>query len=154
MGLAYNDMLTGVKNRNAFMKDQEALAVNNSVCYIMMDINGLKLVNDTLGHHYGDDLIRRAALLIQKAFSELGVCYRVGGDEFVVICQNADEAAVKHAIAQMDTQIKAENAAGSKISIACGYAFGGSGIDNVTALFAAADENMYRDKKGSAFARQ
>lgn len=56
---------------------QENLAVNETVCYIVLDVNGLKKVNDTLGHHYGDDLICRASRVVKEVFSSLGTCYRM-----------------------------------------------------------------------------
>ena len=56
MSMAYSDSLTDIKNRNAFVKEQEELQVDETVCYVIMDINGLKLVN-ALGHHYGEELI-------------------------------------------------------------------------------------------------
>lgn len=88
--LAYTDILTELKNRNAFILDQYERLVEESTCCIVMDVNKLKWVNDTLGHNYGDELIRRCAKIIDESFANLGICYRVGGDEFVVVCQNAD----------------------------------------------------------------
>ncbi|MBR5705734.1 MAG: diguanylate cyclase, partial [Deltaproteobacteria bacterium] len=50
-----------------------------------IDVNGLKTVNDSLGHDAGDELIRGAADCISAAFGQTGKCYRTGGDEFVVL---------------------------------------------------------------------
>ena len=82
------DPLTGVASRYAYAKalndiTKGGLAVNTVVFSI--DINGLKKTNDTFGHSAGDELICAAAESISSVFSEHGVCYRTGGDEFVVL---------------------------------------------------------------------
>lgn len=146
--IAYTDMLTDIKNRNAFINEQYGSTVNKTTCCIVMDINKLKWVNDTLGHNYGDQLIRRSAKVIYDSFSDIGVCYRIGGDEFAVICQNSDEYDVKNTIKKMKNLISAANSDSEpQISLSCGYAFGGNGITNFTDLFNAADKEMYADKK-------
>lgn len=83
--LAYVDAMTCMGNRTAFMRDQEAISSRRKVGYIMMDINNLKLVNDNYGHHEGDRLITDAAECIRDTFERIGKCYRIGGDEFVVM---------------------------------------------------------------------
>lgn len=82
------DPLTGISNRYAYAQalkdiDKEKLAKNTVVFSI--DINSLKKINDTLGHSAGDELICAAADLISTVFMEYGICYRTGGDEFVVL---------------------------------------------------------------------
>ena len=82
------DPLTGISNRYAYAQalkdiDKEELAKNTVVFSI--DINSLKKINDTLGHSAGDELICAAADLISTVFMEYGICYRTGGDEFVVL---------------------------------------------------------------------
>ena len=120
-----------------------------------MDINGLKRVNDTRGHHYGDKLIRRAAEAVKEAFSPIGSCYRIGGDEFAVICQNISENLLKETINNMLDKIEAENAnTDQPLSLAYGYAFGGEGNDNAASLVAAADIAMYLNKKESLSSRR
>ncbi len=146
--MAYTDLLTDMNNRNAYDRDRQDLRADEGTCCVMLDINGLKHVNDTFGHHCGDNLIRRCARVIRDSFSSVGDCYRIGGDEFTVICKNIDEAAVKNAVAEMERRIAAANTDSEpEIGLACGYAFGGNGIDTVTALFAAADKAMYHDKE-------
>ena len=148
--LSYTDVLTGVKNRNAFMEYQKTLRIDGQVCLVVADVNGLKQINDLFGHRLGDEIICRAAQALQEAFSSLGVCYRIGGDEFAVICEHADEEAVKAALAGMKLENgKETDAALPRISLACGYAFGGGGIDTPQALFDAADKAMYRDKNSA-----
>ena len=152
--MAYTDMLTGLHNRNAFVGAQDTLTVDTASSYIVMDINHFKWINDTFGHHFGDELIGYIARLVKDAFGSIGTCYRIGGDEFVVICQGADEAAVQQAIAALQQRIRDENAyPQAHLSVACGYAFGQE-QDTANSLFAAADEAMYQDKRRRADDRE
>ena len=152
--MAYTDMLTGLHNRNAFVGAQDTLTVDTASSYIVMDINHFKWINDTFGHHFGDELIGYIARLVKDAFGSIGTCYRIGGDEFVVICQGADEAAVQQAIAALHQRIRDENAyPQAHLSVACGYAFGQE-QDTANSLFAAADEAMYQDKRRRADDRE
>ena len=153
--MAYTDSLTSIENRNAFIKMENEIKIDGNTSFIIMDINGLKRVNDTRGHHYGDKLIRRAAEAVKEAFSPIGSCYRIGGDEFAVICQNISENLLKETINNMLDKIEAENAnTDQPLSLAYGYAFGGEGNDNAASLFAAADIAMYLNKKESLSSRR
>lgn len=92
--LSYKDMLTDVMNRHAFIRDVKAMEENQSknVGIIFVDVNGLKQTNDQFGHEKGDEIIKRAAGLLTDHFGKRSV-YRVGGDEFVAICQAVNEEA-------------------------------------------------------------
>lgn len=85
---AYNDELTGLYNRRAYEDDlrsyREKIPEDDYV-YVSFDVNGLKGVNDNLGHEAGDELIRGAADCLTKAFGSYGKVYRTGGDEFQAI---------------------------------------------------------------------
>ncbi|MBQ0165647.1 MAG: GGDEF domain-containing protein [Treponema sp.] len=85
---AENDSLTGLKNRFSYSNYIQSLKdhpENRDFAILLLDLNGLKNVNDTLGHSYGDELIQGAAWCIEKAFHKNGLCFRTGGDEFVVL---------------------------------------------------------------------
>lgn len=93
--ISYTDGLTGLGNRRGY--DQEIFKIydsEQSLSYIivMMDVNGLKTVNDTLGHDAGDEMLRGAAECIRRAFSKTGNVYRTGGDEFAAIlyCESSE----------------------------------------------------------------
>ena len=88
--ISITDDMTGFFNRRAYEEDCTKILENNSVSkitIIMMDVNGLKTVNDTLGHMAGDELIIGAAKCIQTAMGEFGKVYRTGGDEFVALLE-------------------------------------------------------------------
>lgn len=86
--MGMTDMLTGLGNRNAYnetVDKYEKELIPDELAIIYMDVNELKTINDTLGHHAGDELICGAAECIRKVFSFVGGCFRTGGDEFVVV---------------------------------------------------------------------
>lgn len=129
--LAYTDGLTGVGNTTAFREKLDSLElvkVNyDSIGIVQLDINNLKVVNDTLGHSTGDDLIKVGARVIKESFGTIGEVYRIGGDEFAVIVtcdhapQRCDEAAAK-----FETILEEYNSnpkARFKLQIAYGIAF-------------------------------
>jgi diguanylate cyclase (GGDEF)-like protein len=95
--LATTDDLTGLSNRRGFIAlAQQALAmcrrVKQSACLSFFDLDGLKAVNDRLGHAAGDELIRRFANVLVHAFRDSDVIARLGGDEFVVLMTYCSQA--------------------------------------------------------------
>jgi diguanylate cyclase (GGDEF)-like protein len=95
--LATTDDLTGLSNRRGFIAlAQQALAmcrrVRQSACLSFFDIDGLKTVNDRLGHAAGDELIRRFSSVLIHAFRDSDVIARLGGDEFVVLMTYCSQA--------------------------------------------------------------
>ncbi len=79
------DELTGCLNRRAYEKDIRGLFPSTEFVYVSMDVNGLKIVNDSLGHAAGDELLCGASYCIRKSFENYGKVYRIGGDEFAAI---------------------------------------------------------------------
>lgn len=123
--LAIHDQLTGLKNRRAFeqrLKEVEAGPQEaNGAVLILMDINGLKATNDQYGHLAGDELIISTARLIENVYGKDGDCYRIGGDEFVVV-MNEPKNSVNYYSAMLDKKIAAHNETSRfKLSIAAGY---------------------------------
>lgn len=79
------DELTGCFNRRAYEKDISSLPLDKAFIYISMDVNGLKIINDSLGHEAGDELLEGASFCMKQCFNEYGKVYRTGGDEFIAI---------------------------------------------------------------------
>ena len=92
---AYNDQLTGLKNRRAYAEivARLAKALPKGCRVVMFDVNRLKQINDTLGHKAGDELIRAAADCIHACFEGVEDVFRLGGDEFCVITTAAEDKA-------------------------------------------------------------
>ena len=115
------------------------------------DVNGLKVINDTLGHKAGDEYIISACRMICDIFQHSPV-YRTGGDEFVVILQGHDLEAHIELIEQMNEKAKEEYIDLGEnlvpISIACGVAiYGEHGEEEFHDVLNRADAKMYENKK-------
>ena len=152
--VATTDSLTGLENRLAFdalLKtiSQEDSETSNSWTMILMDVNGLKYANDTFGHQAGDALIIAAATVIKSAYETNGHCFRIGGDEFVVITRATLDSLFKlHR--QLKKNIEEYNkTALYHLSIAVGesHLCSDTGIrKSISDWKMEADLNMYRDK--------
>jgi len=120
-----------------------------SVCFI--DVNGLKEINDTLGHKHGDDLIRTAIESIRKEIRQYDYVIRVGGDEFIIVLPNADTSQTKLAWDRIRNRIAVINATEQRpyfISLSHGI------VDNHTdtgltleEMIGLADQRMYEEKQ-------
>ncbi|MBO4573353.1 MAG: diguanylate cyclase [Clostridia bacterium] len=90
---AYRDQMTGLKNRRAYTEELERLSgeLPEDLFVIILDVNGLKKINDNFGHEAGDELIIAAATCIRNAFTDTDDVYRIGGDEFCVITSGTEE---------------------------------------------------------------
>lgn len=147
--IAYEDALTGLKNRMAYMENinnlERNLPKDSRVCVIMIDIDNFKNVNDTMGHKAGDELLKNVATALQKIFFDTGcVVYRVGGDEFVVIALETAPEYLKPIIDNIN-QTKEITTLGCSVSVGC------SDVDlyennAFERAFARADEKMYIQK--------
>lgn len=153
---AYTDAMTGVGNKAAYMdeinmldrKIEEGMA---EFFVVVFDVNGLKRVNDNLGHEYGDMLIIDSANIIKHVFSAENV-YRIGGDEFIVVMENAGEEDISGYIEKFDGEVRAFNKENVRyehdLAISKGaVAYSESSDSEYKDVFKRADELMYRDKE-------
>ena len=141
------DPLTGILNRYAYEKALEKLEDSNDLVIFSIDINCLKIVNDTKGHQAGDELICGAAKLVSDTFNQYGESYRTGGDEFIAIChlgKNDIDAAISEL---KDKMIKWSGEKVNSISLSIGYA-SRKDFKNITIdeLVEEADKRMYQSK--------
>jgi diguanylate cyclase (GGDEF)-like protein len=127
--LSLTDELTGLHNRRAFMTmaDQrlQLLERGASMCLLIFaDVDGLKAVNDTMGHEAGDRLLVDAARVLQTAFRRTDLVARMGGDEFVVLADGASEEDVQYVLDKLQQQIELRNLAAEsgvpRLSISAG----------------------------------
>jgi len=117
------DVLTGCGNRRAYGKEMDALEQKETpgkLTYLAVDINGLKEVNDGIGHDAGDKLIRGAAECITACFGDKGKVFRIGGDEFVVL--SAEEGLEKR-LPDLERRVREWSGInGLPLSVSCGAA--------------------------------
>lgn len=145
--LAHSDALTGVLNRRGWdtivADAQERInGFGDPVAVAVIDLNGLKALNDTEGHVAGDALIKRAADALRGACTEASHVARYGGDEFVVL---ANGVVPSEAAAQFAVFSAALARAG--VSAALGFAAAEPGLVTLEQALATADEMMYRQKR-------
>jgi len=146
--ISYHDSLTGLFNRRYF--DEELIRLDDPRYYpltlLVTDLNGLKIVNDTLGHLAGDQTIIAAANILKEACRETDVVSRWGGDEFVCIFPNADEASVLTIIDRIKKLSKANISEYGELSLAFGFETKDRFDQSIHELFKVAEENMYKNK--------
>lgn len=82
------DSLTNIPNRMMFQRSLKQYNHKKKVIIISLDLNGLKKINDSLGHFNGDELLFLAAQNLNETFRPYGTVYRIGGDEFCILCKN------------------------------------------------------------------
>lgn len=140
------DGLTQVGNRNAMESCIEEYEMGekplpNKMGVVFADLNGLKVVNDDEGHEAGDRLLIRAAAILKIAFGERSV-FRVGGDEFVVLCPDISEEQLEEKVEQL--RGLTGNTADVRFAVGTVYC---SGKYNINDAIQKADELMYKDKE-------
>ncbi len=148
--LAFTDQTTKLNNRTAFNTDFEQLSLTpEDVCIINFDLNNLKKINDTKGHAFGDLYITSAANIISDTFSKYAKCYRVGGDEFIVIITQYSKFNLLHYLNILNTKIQDFNSSQDdfNLQIAYGYACYNPELDSsLNNTNSRADKYMYEDK--------
>jgi diguanylate cyclase (GGDEF)-like protein/PAS domain S-box-containing protein len=139
-----HDSLTDLYNRAFFDEELERLAQSGMfpMCIVMADVNGLKTVNDTLGHEAGDDLIRLAARLILGAFRAEDIVARIGGDEFAVLLSGRATTVAEEAVKRI---MNSPEIISGQVSIAFGIACA-ENRDQLAEALKHSDERMYQDK--------
>jgi diguanylate cyclase (GGDEF)-like protein/PAS domain S-box-containing protein len=139
-----HDVLTGLYNRAFFDEELERLAQGGTfpVSVVMADVNGLKTVNDTLGHEAGDELIRLAARVILEAFRAEDIVARIGGDEFAVLLPATEQKVAEEAVARIMGGPEISN---GQVSIAFGIA-AAENQEQLAKALKLSDERMYLEK--------
>ena len=138
--LTEKDALTGLLNRQSFYaavgndsKDLNAL--------VLIDMNGLKRINDLEGHTEGDKALETLAFCFMKVSTAKDSVYRIGGDEFVIVCRKVSEEDVKKLIERIRNKVSE-----TKYHCAIGYSYSLKGDKDIDSMIKEADEMMYKDK--------
>lgn len=152
------DPLTGLYNRTAFEQlvndDLNSLSLNQTAAFFMMDLDEFKLVNDTLGHNAGDELLMQVAYHLRDIRDHNGLCEisiaRFGGDEFVAYLKGdkrQDVMDIAERILADIQNIKLPERVELRISVSIGIAFIDQQHHNFADLYESADQALYESKR-------
>jgi len=152
--LAHQDSLINLPNRRGFMRELERLiarvdryGINAAMLFV--DVDGLKMINDTLGHRAGDEALIQVANLLSKGVRHSDVVARIGGDEFGILLESSDADAAHETAARLIEQISSCEVLHDGEALPLGVAIGVGmidALDTAEAVMERADEAMYRRK--------
>lgn len=135
------DPLTGLLNRQAYYSDTSN-EPEEITALVSIDMNGLKTINDTEGHVAGDKAISTIAGCFLSAAKRRQVVYRVGGDEFVIVCRKVSEEEVIELTKRIHKLVDA-----TPYSCSVGYGYSKDGRKSIDELLSESDANMYAEKQ-------
>jgi diguanylate cyclase (GGDEF)-like protein/PAS domain S-box-containing protein len=144
-----HDALTGLFNRRYFEARMSELAHSNGfpISLVVMDVDGLKKINDLYGHQAGDDLLRQLADVLRRGFRCSDEIARIGGDEFAVILNNTDAKGLARTIERVHKKLEEQNQNTTQMPL---YVSIGSATANdpeaLNMVFYLADQAMYKEK--------
>jgi diguanylate cyclase (GGDEF)-like protein len=151
-----HDPLTGLANRTMLsIRLDHALARvrrgPGAIALLYLDLDRFKHINDTLGHNAGDDVLIEAAARLTAAARESDTVARIGGDEFVILCEDVDDIRTTTDIAQrfldvIDAPFFLETTS-ARVTLSIGLAFSADGAETAESLLQNADLALYRAKQ-------
>jgi len=148
--ISFHDGLTGLYNRDFFNEELFRLDSGrfDPVAIIECDVDGLKIVNDTLGHQAGDILITTTAAILRRSFRESDIVARVGGDEFAVALPCSSPKSLEDACERIETALAKHNRENPLVplSFSIGAALGDTHNAGIDQIYREADNVMYRNK--------
>jgi diguanylate cyclase (GGDEF)-like protein len=149
--LVRTDALTGAGNRRAWddaVKTWPSERGGSTIAHVVTcDLDGLKIVNDQFGHAAGDALIRGAANLLRSCVREVDLVMRVGGDEFVVVLESADESDARRIVRRLRQAQRMWRVTEYGLTPRLSIGFAPVVDVDLDAARAAADKSMYQSKR-------
>jgi len=152
--LAHRDSLIDLPNRRGFMRELERLiarvdryGINAAMLFV--DVDGLKMINDTFGHRAGDEALVQIANLLSTGVRHSDVVARIGGDEFGILLECSDEGSAQETAARLIDQISDSDFMHDGEALPLGVAIGVgmiTALDTAEAIMDRADEAMYARK--------
>lgn len=146
--LSYTDHMTRFQNRRAFTEREETWIYGEKDAVLMADLNYLKYINDNYGHNIGDKYIIQCAEAMTEAFKGKGVCYRIGGDEFLFWGNNLSEEELKKLNQKFTALVEEKCQSISPFcQVATGLSVSEAGDHSFTDILKRADGRMYENKR-------
>lgn len=146
--IGYHDFLTGLYNRRFFEEELNRLDYerNYPLSVIMIDVNGLKIFNDSFGHKIGDELLKKISKVLVENCRQDEIVARYGGDEFIVLLPKSDEAAAEELSNRIKQSIEIEKIMDLQISISFGWDTKHDESQNNSQIINNAENYMYQKK--------
>jgi diguanylate cyclase (GGDEF)-like protein len=152
--LAHLDALVNLPNRRGLMRQLETLIERVSRydargALLFVDLDGLKMINDSFGHAAGDEALIQVAAMLTSGVRRSDVVARIGGDEFAILLENADEGSAHETAFRLDDMIAGGDFLHDGDALPLSVAIGVAIIqpdDDAESVLARADKEMYRRK--------
>lgn len=146
--LSYTDTLSGLYNRTFFNETLSSLCKEDvfPLGFILADVNGLKIINDTLGHLVGDELIQSTAQLLKDTCPKNARIFRWGGDEFVILLPNSTQEDCNKLILQITNVAERYTNEDFRLSLSLGSSLIYDHNVNINKIMQDAEEKLYRKK--------
>lgn len=149
--LSFHDQLTGLYNRHYFVNELKRLEGSREypIAIISADLDGLKKINDTLGHKEGDLYLKASAALFKETLRGYDLLTRVGGDEFALVLPRTDKKAGEEILNRLNRRVEEYNIATKKdfpLSISLGLAVSESAAQPLEETYHLADRFMYENR--------
>ena len=138
--LTKKDSLTGLLNRHAYFADISH-DPKNITALVSIDMNGLKFINDNISHLAGDEALVTLGLCFARACKTKQSAYRMGGDEFVIVCRKTSREEVEELVERIRKYVDETD-----YTCSIGYSFHEEGTLTLEQLLKESDERMYSDK--------
>lgn len=152
--LAHEDSLVDLPNRRGFMRALERLIdrvarYQEKSALLFVDLDGLKLINDSFGHQAGDEALIQVARLLVGGVRKSDIVARIGGDEFAILLSHSDEESARETASRLIELIASSDFSHHGQALPLSVAIGAAAIhfeDTPETAMARADREMYRRK--------
>jgi len=142
------DSMTGIYNRNYFEEELARFERGRDypISILIADVDGLKNINDTMGHPMGDAVLKQAANVLQSVIRTGDVLARIGGDEFGALLPATDADTVEQIVTRIRERLAEHNAVNKELPVGLSLGAATAENNNLAGLFTLADQRMYADK--------
>ena len=143
-----HDQLTGLYNRRFYEEEMKKIDTGSMlpIALIMIDVNGLKLINDAFGHQVGDVILQNIANILKNVCNEGEVVSRIGGDEFIILLPQTDTKKAYHLVENINAAIAKVKIDSVILSVAIGFAIKHHMKEDINEVFRDAEDDLYRHK--------